>query len=58
MIDKNMEPYYDAILSIFFGIIFILLLHSLYDTPRIIVINQTEKNNNLKRQCCDLNLRF
>ena len=56
MIDKNMEPYYDIILSIFIGIIFILVLNSLYDMPRIIVINQTKHNNKLKAQCCDLNL--
>ncbi len=56
MIDKKMEPYYDAILSIFIGMMCILLLHRLYDIPRIIVVNEKEKNKNVKVQCCDLNL--
>lgn len=53
MIDKNMEPYYDAMLSIFIGVICILLLHRLYDIPRIIVVDQMENNKNVKTQHCD-----
>ena len=58
MIDKNMEPYYDAILSIFLGIICILSSHNLYNSPRIIVIPQIENYSNLKKhQCCNINMR-
>jgi hypothetical protein len=44
MIDKVLEPYYDIILSIFFGIMIILILHNMYDSPRIIIIDQTSKS--------------
>lgn len=57
MIDKNMEPYYDAILSIFVGVISILLLHRMYNMPRIIVIESLDKNR-IKSNCCDLNMKF
>lgn len=38
MIDKNMEPYYNIILSIFLGILSICVLNSLFDKPRTIVM--------------------
>lgn len=38
MIDKNLEPYYDILFSVFIGVVIILLLHNLYDSPRIVVV--------------------
>tara|TARA_B110000908_G_C9991629_1_gene330040 strand:+ start:285 stop:446 length:162 start_codon:yes stop_codon:yes gene_type:complete len=43
MIDKNLEKYYDKILSIFIGVITVLIIHNLYDYPRTIIIKSTEK---------------
>lgn len=43
MIDKQLEPYYDIMFSIFCGIIFIMLIHNIYNLPRtIVVINDKE----------------
>jgi len=53
MIDKTMEPYYDIILSIFIGMICVLILHYLYDMPRIIVVKD---ENRIQKRCCGLNL--
>lgn len=49
MIDKNLEPYYDKLLSIFIGVVLVLIIHNLYDVPRTIVINSTDKYD--KTQC-------
>ena len=43
MIDKNLEVYYDKILSIFIGVVIVLIIHNLYDSPRSIVIKSTDK---------------
>jgi hypothetical protein len=45
MIDKNLEGYYDIMLSIFIGVVFILVLNSFYDTPRVIIINDDKSIN-------------
>lgn len=42
MIDQITERYYDIMLSIFMGIVLILILNSFYDSPRVIII---DKNN-------------
>ena len=39
MIDQELKPYYDILLSIFLGIIIVLLLHYSYDYPRTIIID-------------------
>lgn len=51
MIDKDLEPYYDRLLSIFIGIVLVIIIHYFYDTPRTIVITSTEKYKNNK---CDI----
>ena len=33
-----MEPYYDILLSVFFGVCIIFAINSMYDYPRVIVI--------------------
>ena len=56
MIDKKMEPYYDILISIFFGVCLIIALYSMYDSPRISVIEMnSEKNKNTER-CIDLSV--
>lgn len=40
MIDKNLEPYYDIIFSIFLGVVLILSLYAIYDCPRIVIIEE------------------
>ncbi len=45
MIDQKMEPYYDILISIFMGICLIIALHSMYDSPRIIVISSDSDKN-------------
>ncbi len=42
MIDKTIEIYYDIMLSIFLGIVLILILNSFYDSPRVIIINNED----------------
>ena len=39
MIDQELKPYYDILLSIFLGIMIVLFLHNSYDYPRIIIID-------------------
>jgi hypothetical protein len=58
MIDKKLEPYYDILFSIFIGIIIILLIHNIYDSPRSVIIaaNDKEKFTNIKFPCTDLNV--
>lgn len=46
MINKNIEPYYDAMLNLFLGAIVILIFYALFDSPRIVVIENTSKNKN------------
>lgn len=42
MIDKNLEPYYDILFSVFMGIVIILILNSLYDAPRTVTLENSE----------------
>ena len=49
MIDKKLEPYYDRLLSIFVGIVSVLVIHILYYSPRTIVVKTKNKYNN--KQC-------
>lgn len=53
MIDKKLEPYYDALFSIFLGVIIVLFLHNMYDSPRSIVLDSTEA---FKSGCSNLNV--
>lgn len=55
MIDKNMEPYYDILLSIFMGIFLILLFHNIYDCPRTIIFNSNIPLQT-KTSCSKINL--
>ena len=48
MINKNLEPYYDKLLSVFIGIVLVIVIHNLYDSPRTIVLTSTEKYKNKK----------
>lgn len=43
MIDPDTEHIYDIILSIFLGIMIVLIMNSLYDEQRSIIV--TSKNN-------------
>jgi hypothetical protein len=58
MIDKIMEPYYDVLLSIFLGIFLIIMLNYMYDSPRIIIIEQQSENfdNQTNHKCNDLSI--
>lgn len=60
MIDKKLEPYYDIMLNIFLGIIIILLLYNLYDSPRSVIIVSDDKEmfDNVKIPCHDLNIGY
>lgn len=59
MIDRKMEKYYDVMLSIFLGIMFIVILNQFYTFPRIITVTTktTEpfENKNIidKNNCYD-----
>lgn len=56
MIDQKMEPYYDILISIFLGICLIIAIHSMYDSPRVLVIeDDSEKFKNTHR-CTDLSM--
>lgn len=59
MIDKKLGPYYDILFSIFFGIVIILLLHYMYDSPRSVIFlsNDKEKFANIKFPCTDLSIK-
>lgn len=57
MIDKKMEPYYDIMISIFIGIILILFLHNMYESPRIIIIEKDSDKFKKSHQCSDLSCR-
>ena len=48
MINKNIEPYYDLMLNIFLGIIVILIIYSLYDSPRIVVVEESKESKESK----------
>ena len=56
MIDKTMEPYYDILINIFMGIIIVLILNSLYDQPRTILVKKNEPFTNTSKQCTNLNI--
>ena len=58
MIDKIMEPYYDILISIFLGMFLIIMINYMYDSPRIIIIEeQTENFKNLyNHHCNDLSI--
>lgn len=45
MIDPQLEPYYDIMIAIFFGIIVVVSLVSLFDFPRTIVVNHYQIPN-------------
>jgi hypothetical protein len=53
MIDKNLEPLYDILFSIFIGIVLVLALYNLYDNPRTITITDSnpEHFKNIKKPC-------
>jgi hypothetical protein len=59
MIDKKFEPYYDILLSVFLGVIIIIILHNMYESPRIIVIEDDNKEyfSNIRPQCEDILMR-
>ena len=46
MIDQHMEPYYDIIINIFIGIIIVIFFHKLYNSPRMVFINDSNKHHN------------
>jgi polyribonucleotide nucleotidyltransferase len=49
MIDQNIKPYYDKMFSVFIGIVLVLIIHNLYDSPRtVILISDTYKKNRSK----------
>jgi p-aminobenzoyl-glutamate transporter AbgT len=54
MIDKKMEPYYDILLSIFVAMMIILFLHNMYESPRILIIEQESENFKNTHQCKEL----
>lgn len=62
MIDKNLEPYYDILISIFLGVMVMLIMYNMYECPRIVIIEEKEKFTNelhalyKERRCNNLNL--
>ena len=38
MIDKRIEPYYDIMISIFLGVVLVLTINTLYESPRTIIV--------------------
>ena len=40
MPDIRLEPYYDIFLSIFLGIIVIISIHNMYDSPRSVIVEK------------------
>lgn len=49
MIDKKLEPYYDKLLSIFIGVVIVLIIHNLYDSPRNIIVISDKQY--MKQKC-------
>lgn len=47
MIDPNIERIYDIILSIFLGIILVLLFDKLFEKPRIVNVYMDENDKNI-----------
>jgi hypothetical protein len=58
MINKKIEPYYNIAISIFLGILVVLILHNFYDYPRTIIVNSDKQNVTLKKSCHDINVTF
>ncbi len=59
MIDKRFEPYYDIILSIFIGMITVILIYYVYNQPRIITFEASPSEHFTNRKPCqDLNLHL
>ncbi len=54
MIDKRLEPYYDIMISIFLGVILILSINMLYDSPRTFVIYSVVNDNEYKQNMCSI----
>lgn len=56
MIDKRFEQYYDILISIFIGSILVLLLNACYDSPRTIMIKDTndEHFKDIRPRCGSL----
>jgi hypothetical protein len=48
MIDNTLKPYYDKILSVFIGVVLVLIVHNLYDYPRTIMISSLNTYKNKK----------
>lgn len=49
MIDQYIKPYYDKMFSVFIGVVLVLIIHNLYDSPRtVILISDTYKKNRSK----------
>ncbi len=51
MIDKRLEPYYDIMISIFLGVILVLSINMLYDSPRSFVIYSDVNDHNKYNKC-------
>ena len=55
MIDKRIEPYYDMMISIFLGVILVLAINMLYDSPRSVVVFSDTKHEIHKNGCSGVN---
>ena len=59
MIDKKLEPYYDIILSIFIGVLIVVLIYFVYNQPRIVTFDASPSEHFSNRQPCNnLNLHL
>jgi hypothetical protein len=52
MIDKICEPYYDIMISIFFGVMIIIIINQLYDQPRTVEIYRDDQKNLHNEKTC------
>jgi hypothetical protein len=48
MIDPEIEPYYDIMISCFIGFVMIIIINSFFESPRIVEIDPSILNNEAK----------
>lgn len=51
-----MEPYYDILISIFIGVCLVIALHSMYDSPRIIVTEGYQEKFKNTHMCTEFSV--
>jgi hypothetical protein len=55
MIDRRIEPYYDVMLSMFLGVILVLIINMMYDSHQSVVILSDDVENTTDIKCNGIN---